>query len=79
VLRGKQIEHWLNERQIVSATIGDEEWTKRIGQIKFKDVSDFSRSPRGQLMLTDHGSEVWYRNLVFERLDVEKTEVSPEK
>jgi len=69
VLRGNQIEHWLNERQIVSATIGDEEWTKRIGQSKFKDVTDFSRSPRGKLMLTDHGSEVWYRNMVFEPLE----------
>jgi Domain of Unknown Function (DUF1080) len=70
VVRGNQIEHWLNKKQIVAATIGDEEWSKRLGKSKFNDVTDFSRNPRGKIMLTDHGSEVWYRNIVFESLEV---------
>jgi hypothetical protein len=66
VVRGNSIEHWLNGEKIVSATIGDEEWKRRVAASKFNDVSDFSLQPRGKLMLTDHGSEVWYRNFVFE-------------
>lgn len=66
VVRGNTIEHWLNGEKIVSATVGDEEWKKRVAVSKFSDKPDFSLQPGGKLMLTDHGSEVWYRNFVFE-------------
>ena len=67
VVRGNQIEHWLNEKQVVNATVGDSEWKKRISESKFSEYPEFSQQPRGKLMLTDHGSEVWYRNFVFEQ------------
>lgn len=66
VVRGNQIEHWLNEKQVVKATVGDSEWQKRISESKFSEYAEFSQQARGKLMLTDHGSEVWYRNFVFE-------------
>ena len=66
VVRGNKIEHWLNGHRIVSTTVGDEEWRKRVRASKFSDVPDFSLNNRGKIMLTDHGSEVWYRNFVFE-------------
>ena len=68
VVRGDRIEHWLNGHLIVLATVGDEQWQRRIAASKFADVPDFGRNPRGKIMLTDHGSEVWYRNFVFEPL-----------
>ena len=67
VVRGDHIEHWLNERLIVSATVGSQEWDKRIAASKFSDVSDFGRNRFGRIMLTDHGSEVWYRNFKITR------------
>ncbi len=66
VVRGNRIEHWLNGQQVVTATVGDAEWKKRISESKFSEYAEFSEQPRGKLMLTDHGSEVWYRNFVFE-------------
>jgi hypothetical protein len=71
VVRGDKIEHWLNGRQIVSATVGDAEWQRRIAASKFSDVPEFGRNRTGQIMLTDHGSEVWYRNFVFQSLAAE--------
>jgi hypothetical protein len=71
VVRGDAIEHWLNGKRIVSASVGDAEWQRRIAQSKFSDVPDFSRNRRGRIMLTDHGSEVWYRNFVFQPLGQE--------
>lgn len=65
VVRGDHFEHWLNGQLIVSATVGDDQWQRRIAASKFNDVPDFARNPRGKLMLTDHGSEAWYRNFVF--------------
>ena len=63
-----RIEHWLNGIQVVTATVGDSEWKKRIGESKFNEYAGFSEKPTGKLMLTDHGSEVWYRNFTFEPL-----------
>ena len=67
VVRNNRIEHWLNGQQVVAATVGDSEWKKRISESKFSEYEDFSQQPRGKLMLTDHGSEVWYRNFSFEQ------------
>lgn len=63
IAQGNHIEHWLNGKLIASATIGSDEWQKRVAESKFNDVPDFGRNAKGRIMLTDHGAEVWYRNL----------------
>jgi hypothetical protein len=68
VVRGNRIEQWLNDRQIVTATVGDEEWQKRIGASKFADEEKFGENRIGRIMLTDHGSDVAYRSFVFQPL-----------
>ncbi len=67
IVRDNRIEHWLNGQKVVAATVGDGEWKKRISESKFSEYEDFSQQPRGKLMLTDHGSEVWYRDFSFEQ------------
>ncbi len=67
VVRADHIEHWLNGRLIVSATVGNPEWDKRLASSKFSDVPGFARNRFGRIMLTDHGSEVWYRNFTITR------------
>lgn len=62
VVRGDSIEHWLNGRRIVSASVGSPEWDERVESSKFNKASGFGRNRFGRIMLTDHGSEVWYRN-----------------
>ncbi len=63
VVQGNHIQHWLNGRLIVSATIGSKDWKNRVAKSKFADLKGFGTNRRGKIMLTDHGSEVWYRNL----------------
>jgi hypothetical protein len=67
-VQDNRIEHWLHNYRIVSATIGDTEWERRISESKFNEYSDFAKNQRGRIMLTDHGSEVWYRNFEFTEL-----------
>lgn len=66
VVKDNRIEHWINGVKIVEATVGDAEWERRIAISKFNDVENFSKNPKGRIMLTDHGSEAWYRNMKFE-------------
>jgi len=68
VVRGDRIEHWLNGAPVVAATVGDEQWRRRIAESKFADEEKFGENKSGQIMLTDHGSDVAYRNFVFRTL-----------
>jgi arylsulfatase A len=64
VVHGPMIEHWMNGERIVEADLGSDEWRKRLARSKFSPHKDFARNPLGRIMLTDHGHQVWYRNLV---------------
>lgn len=65
IVRGNHIEHWLNGQRIVSAEVGSPEWYERVQQSKFRDKEEFAENRSGLIMLTAHGSEVWYRNIVL--------------
>ncbi len=73
VVRGNRIEHWLNGKQIVVACVGSSEWNRRIADSKFADVPGFGRNRSGKIMLTDHKSEVWYRNIELTPLAAPET------
>lgn len=68
LVRGNYIEHWLNGEMVASATIGSADWLKRVADSKFSEVKDFSLNSKGKIMLTDHSTEVTFRNMKFERL-----------
>lgn len=75
VAQGPRIEHWLNGEKIVEADLASEEWRKRLSQSKFGPHKDFARNSVGRIMLTDHGSQVWYRKL--ELTPLETLEIPP--
>ena len=60
--------HWLNGRQVAAATIGSAEWRQRVAASKFHDRAGFGENVRGRIMLTDHHSEVWFRNVYLREL-----------
>lgn len=67
IVRGSHIEHWINGKLTVSAEVGSPDWDKRVAASKFSKETAFSRNRFGRIMLTDHGAEVWYRNLKIRR------------
>jgi hypothetical protein len=68
IVEDSNIQHWLNGRLILTANVGDRDWRKRVAASKFYDLKDFAKNRRGRIMLTDHGSEVWFRNFKMELL-----------
>jgi hypothetical protein len=68
IVQDNKIQHWLNGRQLLSATVGSRDWKERVAISKFSDVDGFGQNARGRIMLTDHGSEVWFRNFKLELL-----------
>jgi hypothetical protein len=69
VVDGNRIEHWLNGKLVLRVDVGSDDWRRRVARSKFSDLPGFGEAGRGRIMLTDHGSEIWYRNLKIEPLD----------
>ena len=57
-----RIEHWLNGKKVVAATVGSADWNAKIATSKFRNVGGFAVGP-GAIMLQDHGAEAWFKNL----------------
>ncbi len=63
VVRGNQVEHWLNGRMVLSYELGSAALKEALGQSKFKSQPGFGEKIRGYLMITDHSDECVFRNL----------------
>jgi hypothetical protein len=63
VVCGNRIEHWLNGALLLTANVGSADWYANKAEGKFSDVDGFGENRLGRIMLTDHNSGVWYRNI----------------
>jgi hypothetical protein len=69
IAHGTKIEHWLNGAKIVEADTSSDDWKKRVAKSKFGDIDGFFNNRKGRIELQDHGSKVWFRNIVLRPLD----------
>jgi hypothetical protein len=63
VVKGNGVEHWLNGEKVLAYSSSSEAIKEAIGHSKFKNVADFDARIRGPILLQDHHSEVWFRNI----------------
>lgn len=63
VVRGNDVEHWLNDVQVVAYTLGSPEWIARRDASKFIDYPSFGQASTGHVVLQDHGNPIWFRNV----------------
>ena len=63
VVRGRQVEHWLNGVKVLGYERGGKIFLEHKGASKFKDLAGFGEAATGHLLLQDHGNQVFYRNI----------------
>jgi alkaline phosphatase D len=69
VASGDQIEHYLNDALVTSATTSGPNWETLIAFSKFYGGKDFGRpSNEDRFLLTDHGGKTTYKDFVFKPL-----------
>jgi|GEM_PF-1745579 len=70
---GGTIKHWLNGELVNEINIDDEAWEKKVSKSKFaKTKPDQFPSPKGKIMLQDHGKQVWFKDLSIKKWEPKK-------
>ncbi len=68
VVRGSQVEHWLNGFRTVRYERGTQLWRALVSHSKYRDWPNFGEAARGRILLQDHGNAVSYRSIKLREL-----------
>jgi hypothetical protein len=68
VVRGDQVEHWLNGTRVVEYRLGSPDWEAKVAASKFSRWPGYGRAASGHIALQDHGDRVAYRDIRIRKL-----------
>lgn len=68
VVKDWNVEHWLNNKQLVSLDLASEKGKAALQSSKFKDWSKFASLKKGHIAFQDHGDIVSYRSIRIREL-----------
>ena len=63
VVKGDHVEHWLNGVKVLEYECGSETVKAAVAESKFKNTAGFGTRLKGHILLQDHGSPVWFRDI----------------
>lgn len=70
IIQGNHVEHWLNGAKVVEFELGSPQLKALIAESKYKNIPRFGEVRKGHILLQDHGSEVWFRNIKIREFPV---------
>ncbi|MDO5570657.1 MAG: DUF1080 domain-containing protein [Bacteroidales bacterium] len=68
VVKGNHVEHWLNGVKLLEYDRNNQMWKALVNYSKYKDWPNFGEAAEGNILLQDHGNEVWYKNVKIKEL-----------
>ena len=68
IVKGDRVEHWLNGVKLIEYTRQNQMWDALVAYSKYRDWPNFGNSESGNILLQDHGDEVWFKNIKIKEL-----------
>jgi hypothetical protein len=68
VVKGDQVEHWLNGKKVLEYTRGSEQFKQAVAASKFKNTKGFAEAESSPILLQAHGDKVAYKNIKIKEL-----------
>jgi hypothetical protein len=72
LVKGNHVEHWLNGVKVLEYECGSDQVKAAVAESKFKNFPGFGTRLRAHLLLQDHHSNVWFRNIKLRDLSNSK-------
>ena len=68
IVKGDHVEHWLNGIKLIEYERNNDMWDALVAYSKYKDWPNFGNLEEGNILLQDHGDEVWFKNVKIKEL-----------
>ncbi len=68
VVNGNKVQHFLNDKLTLEYERNTPMWQALVNYSKYSDWPNFGNAEEGNILLQDHGNEVWFKNIKIKEL-----------